>query len=168
MDIKQFNRLQQAVQTVVDEDRAYSEHYIWNDNHSMIIGVEEYSTAWSWDQGTWAWGTTTDQVAETNKGRVFQLVCGTGGCLAGTGVVQAGDRLIYAKGEHLKPGQVTQVEFCVGESGKVHAIENRARKLFGLTNEQAARLFAGGNSAQRIVSLATEYAAENGHTLVVI
>jgi len=63
MDQKEFDRLQQAVQTVVDEDRAYAEHYIWDDNHSMVIGVKEYTTAWSWDQGCWAWGTTTDQTA---------------------------------------------------------------------------------------------------------
>jgi len=160
MDFKEFERLQQAVQTVADEDRINREYW----NNPTLAGPEPRD--WVWEQSTWGWGRTTEDTVHTDEGFGWTLVCGSGGCLAGTGVMQAGDRFVTERTK--VSGALVQVDDCVDADGFVYDIEERASDLFGLEPEESAVLFSAANTATRIISLARTISAKYGHTLVVI
>ena len=102
----------------------------------------------NWDQQYW--GTVTDQVA--NKLEVSTVeaflgrrwlelkdsdveVCRTRFCVAGHTVLEAGDTMLLDMEE-------LEANYCLSVEGNLQTINERARRLLGLTDDQADELFA--------------------------
>lgn len=157
MDQKQFERLQASVQWVADEaNRPFEPR---RDREKDPIH----------NQRTWGSGRLTDDVAiNIGNGLVeWRVVCTTNCCLAGHGVLAAGDRMI-ATAHPQFVGQRVPSNVCIDTEGRTHSINERAKELFGLTFGESERLFNGAKSADTIVSEAKRIAAEHGYQMEVI
>lgn len=151
VDSKQFERLQTAIQFVVDDDRL----------DKRLKATRERS--YRWEQGSWGIGRITDQTRrQRGSEEIWNVVCPTSGCLAGTIVTQAGDQMVVPRLSKMEWGGVAMADYCMDRQGVVHSIEERAAELIG---GDPGIMFGAENKVQDLVDLATELAAENGFTL---
>lgn len=154
MDLKQFELLQESVQWVVDEAKRKKEG-------RPIEGRAHF-------QMEWAKGMLTGEQPKDHP--YMEYVCPTACCLAGNGVLLAGDRLVIAHNEldSNALGQRVVVEHCLTAEGKLMEIDDRAQELFGLDENEALALFNGRNIWQIIVHRAWTIAKKHGYDLVII
>lgn len=122
-----------------------------------------------WDQGTWARG-VAGYVADGVKVLGVRYLpvdvsCGTACCVAGKICLVSGDRFVTSKKGGMRPGQLVHVEQVVGPDGWVWTIMERARALLGITELEAAKLFASNNDAANVLRLARSIAAAHGEEL---
>jgi hypothetical protein len=155
MNVKQFERLQAAVQWTVDEARFKASHR--RRGEGMIAHV----------QSSWAIGRLTGRRKKV-KGLAakYAVVCPTSCCLAGNIVAMAGEELVVPDGL-TDANVVVNVEDCIDADGRVRTIPDRAAELTGLTTEDANLLFNGSITAAQIRLHAADIAARSGHTLEV-
>lgn len=170
MNREQFERLDQAVNRVVAE-------------HNRKIRRESLppNLRRPWEQTIWATGQSgpaidlagvgidreiidNGEISDGGTVRFVNVNCGSGCCLAGDGVIAAGARLLIAAGEDYDRGEGVSVNVDLAlYEGQVRYISDLADDLFGLPPDH--NLFESDNDADRIVRLATEFAAEDGFTL---
>ncbi|BCP41489.1 hypothetical protein MINTMi27_15820 [Mycobacterium intracellulare] len=90
------------------------------------------------------WARIPFDSVDTSEGPI-KVECGTTGCIAGWAVQQAGDKLfVQSEDRHLDydTGEAFySVSHSVAKNGRVCDIEVRARKLLGLTRDEADYLF---------------------------
>ena len=117
----------------------------------------------AWKQGSWMetpdWngdGYSSDR--EAQHGELIKIdtrTCGTAGCLAGWGAVDAGATFVAHPGDFLElvapRGHVRAV--LRGDEAPVH-VRYFARSYFGLTDEQASAQFDSDNPYERLWGLA--------------
>lgn len=97
------------------------------------------------------WGAVSADLVEFNGGYKARVSCGTTACVAGWAVQLAGDKLLidedHYDDDYPKLGSEDEYEkvFTVGQSvaknGRILDIEERARKLLGLTEDETNVLF---------------------------
>lgn len=158
MNEKQFDLFQASIQWAVD----YTRHY-----DGFLDGREKMS---EWDsqthnQGLWVHGEvdTTKVVFTSDDNVSYYPVCGTSCCLAGKAVILNGDQPVVWS--DYGGGSSNEV---VTDDGRLMRVSERARELFGITSGQAATMFNGDNSADRLVQEGTRIARYYGHDLTVI
>jgi hypothetical protein len=174
VDQKQFERLQSAVQWVVDVKRAREE--------GVDLTVDHVQHRWAVGNPIGdmlkARYTPADDRArqfEMNQGEELEVsvICASGCCLAGDLVKANGDQFIVSTkerniSEYVATGAAIPVFFCMDEENTVHRIGQRAMDLIGVTTEQGDSLFKEDNTAEVIVNKATNIARKYGHELTVI
>jgi hypothetical protein len=155
MDRKQFDLFQTAIQWVADEQRRKKQHRRKNGPSHV--------------QSLWGSGKVVEWINTRWGGRnlTSSVVCASSCCLAGNIVHLHGDLLVELNSK-VRPGNTTTVEHCLDEKGTVHTINERARALVGLTNQQASSLFASSRDAAQIIQQAQVIAARNGYELEVM
>lgn len=158
MDRKGFERLQTAVQFAVDEDR--------------MERAKESRSTYTWRQGYWGVGWLTNEVVHALIGgrkakNPYRVVCPTAGCVAGTIVVQHGDKLVAETTTDKETGLV-QADNCVDDAGVYWTVESRANDLLGLDDDQTCRLFSGGLGIDDVVQAASQIAKDHGYELEVV
>ncbi len=164
MDEKGFDRLQGAVQWVVDNHRA------------MRVG-EQVSLVHQ--QRVWGTGILQDEVLPHPTGLSRELpgmqtetrpVCGTACCLAGYVVLAHGDTFANTVNEqsNRQAGDVVSVTWCIDSEGEAHPIGERARELMGISQGDASVLFDGNNEVWHIRDFAREIAAKHGYKLEIL
>lgn len=89
------------------------------------------------DMGIWA--LVPYDLVQLNDGGMAKVTCGTTACIAGWAVQLGGSKLLVTE-QDLRDG-VYSAGSCVAGNGRVVDIENHARKLLGLTQDEADYLF---------------------------
>jgi hypothetical protein len=166
MNEKEFDRLQSAVQWVIDTHRAMRvgekvplvhQQRVWG------VGVVQEETL---PDPVGIAGGLTGMRSETHP------VCGTGCCLAGYVVLAHGDTFAVKTGTVMDPvaevGDTVGVTWCIDSEGEAHVIGARARELLGISEGQSRVLFDGLNEPWMIRDHAIEIAAGYGHRLEIL
>ena len=175
MTDKQFDLFQSAVQWVKDEARTQAKAKRWRKAYKkMQKGVRHY-------QGNWGSGLIKrDGRSVKNGGYQWREVCPSSACLAGNIVLMNGDTFVSALRnpayeELLKRQEAAEVaveitvDYCIPrDSTQVYMIEHRAAELVGIDHQQAAALFAGGNTAEHVIHNAERVAEAHGRELQLI
>lgn len=127
--------------------------------YADLSGHEQHGGRW--DQRDWGSVRVSqavrDAAVETYMGAAWQAVpaavvlkeCGTTACVAGHASLLVGDRpLIESVTLDDSPGVVVSWALVLPVDGADEAtmVEDRARELLGLTEDEAAELFEGANS----------------------
>jgi hypothetical protein len=150
MDQKQFERLQTAVQWVVDEEVTATP--------SLTLNMD-----------VWGFG-EVPRDTEPTKGRYdvereavipVKVVCPSACCLAGNIVLAAGDQFVV-DGQYTS-GETVYADNCIDEKGVIHSIPQRALELIGLDDDY--EMFDGSQSAADVVEKAWNVAADRGFDL---
>ena len=87
-----------------------------------------------------SWGTVAEDLVEFDDGHKAKVSCGTTACVAGWAVQLHGYKFIV-DAENRELDGAYFVTDCVAGNGRVMDIDEKARKLLGLTPEEADFLF---------------------------
>lgn len=87
------------------------------------------------------WASVPVDAVQLNGGITAKVSCGTTACVAGWTVQLAGDQLLVREDQVAESTDTYDVSESVAKNGRVCGIEDRARKLLGLTYEEAGDLF---------------------------
>jgi len=98
------------------------------EHHTIDLGITEFESP----IGGRSLGIEVNDILLSEKD-----LCGTTFCCAGHTVLEAGDAILI----HY---QDLEANFCLDSEGNTHFIEQRAKELLGLTEDQARYMFAPG------------------------
>lgn len=124
-------------------------------NVELLTKVRDYVTREpaKFDMGIWT-SIKPDLVEFPDGITKAKVECGTTGCVAGWTVQLAGDKLLVHEDTRNEDG--TYVASCsVAKNGRICDIEFRARKLLGLTYDEADALFFTDDNQRAIDKLDT-------------
>lgn len=151
MNVKEFDRLQTAVQWAVDEARRTDLDQRWLTH----------------DQGKWGYGTVENR--EPIKAKyglapiTMRAVCPSACCLAGNIVLAEGDTFVVPTYSSHSVGEEVNVDYCVDTKGTVYKIEDRALDLIGMEYDQ--QMFDSEQDIDDLVETVGEVVEAHGFTL---
>jgi hypothetical protein len=113
----------------------------------------------AWKQGSWmdspTWERDMDKLPEDELVKVDTRTCGTAGCLAGWGAMDAGATFVAQPGDFLEyVAPKGHVRAVLNGDEEPHHIRYFARTWFGLGDMEATSQFDSENSYERLWALA--------------
>ena len=116
-----------------------------------------------YDQGTWQTidATHPELLSQLKEGGgAAEVTCSTTGCVAGTAAALAGDRsCVHPLDRTTRDGRrIYMISEVITAAGRRYTIRDRGQQLLGLSDDDAAWLFAGHRVLPEVVNALAELA----------